>query len=264
VPTPFLALATWIEAFQLMLRHARVLLGQIIVLLGLTFLSGMLVGLVFVAAGDGDARAIEATAQLIGTIIGLAISTNIWIGVGRLAIRNEPPSIAGLFKWGKRQWRMLSIGLLCALLLFGPLLLLGLLVIPFTGVPMHELPFGSAAGFTFAVVVLLGLAWFLYIMAKVAFTGPIIADDGPSGSLSQSWQMSRRHTLKLTGGIVLTILIMIIGELILLSPAFLVGAAIHNSIYSELVNTIGSTIGGVWIMAFASLAYVKLRGSAPA
>lgn len=261
-PMPFLAVATWGEAFQLMLRHAGILLGQVLVLCGLTFVAGLLIGILYGLLGMPRGGAVAG--QVIGAIIGLGISVNIWIGVGRLAIRSEPPSIAGLFLWGGRQWRMLGVSLLCFLVVFVPIAVVGFALLAIAGAPMRDAGSNPTAGAVFAILALLGSIWCIIAAARLSFVGSIVADDGPPGAIRQSWNLSRGRTLKLIGGILLTLLAIMIGEMLLLMPAFLLGRATQDSIYAGLVQSLGGAIGGIWMMAFASLAYAKLRGPAPA
>lgn len=256
---PFLAVATWGEALQLMLRHAGILLGQILILCATTFVAGFLIGIVYGLVGMPQGGA--AGGQVVGGLIGLVISVNIWLGVGRLAIRGEAPSIGGVFRWGSRQWRMLGVSLLCMIIAIGPLALAIFALLTFTGARTPEAGPNPMIGAAFAVLALLGSVWGIVVAARLSLAGSIVADDGPSGAIRQSWNLTRGRTLKLIGGILLTILAMTIGELVLLLPAMFVGVA-KDSVYAGFVQSIGGGVGGIWMMAFASLAYAKLRGSA--
>lgn len=258
-PAAFQAIATWGEALRLMLRHWAMLLGQIAILCGLTFLVGLVVGILFGLTGGTPARA-GIVGQALGTIVGFALSVNICMGVSRLAAQNETPRIGAIFHWGSRQWRLLGVSLLCLAIVFAPFLAIFLLRPGPDAVEMGTAGFASAG---FFAGMLLWLVWAVVAAAKLGMITPIIANDGPPGAIRQSWNLARGHTARLAGGILLVVFALVVAELVVMVPGFVLGAQ-EGGLYVGIVQAVGGSVGGIWMTAFFSLAWLKLRGRAAA
>lgn len=259
----FFAVNTWRESFDLLTRNAGTLFLLILALYAAAFAAGSIVG--FLAGLIGRSQSVEGVASAVGLLISFALTMNIWIGVSRLAVRGERLLFGALFDWRGRQWRMLGATLLCLIIALAPLLII--LIIGstfFAGVETRRssesLVLLMLPGLAVWVMLLFGFVWAVTFGVRLGFVYPIVANDGPPGSLRQSWELSRGQTFKLIGGVVLIALPIVLVELLLLLPALFLLGALREGLYATLAQSFGGSIAGIWVMAFFSIAYRKLAG----
>jgi len=263
VSAGFRALPTLAAAFGIVARHAIVLLVQIFLILAAVLGIGALIG---VGVGLGSSaedlgRNTNLAIAIMGAI-GLAIwlfaSVNIWIGFGRVAMRGEPPRILSLFSWGRRQWRMLGIAVLCIACAFGPAVVLAMITVK---VGRGD---SSVQGTLVGISTLASAIWFVLVLARLALALPIVADDGPPHALRTSWALTHGCAARLAGGILLISFLMLVTELGVILPAVSVLHLDPGGIYVGAIQTVVGGFGGAMSMVFCALAYLKLRGPAPA
>jgi len=259
----FRALPTLAAAFAIVTRHAVALIAQILLILVLTTAVGALIGIgVGIGSSDGslsrNTNLAIAAAGAIGVVIWLFASVNIWIGIGRVILRGDPLKISGLFRWGRRQWRMIGITILCIVCIFGPAAALAMITTVIGRGNSQIQP--ALAGIT----TLASAVWFVLVLARLTLTMPIVADDGPPHALRTSWALTQGYAARLAGGILLITLLMVVIELVAILPAISILHVDSGGIYVNIVQFVVGGFGGALSMAYCTLAYVKLRGSAPA
>lgn len=153
--------------------------------------------------------------------------------------------MAAFFRWGHMQWRMLGIFALAITILIGPLLTAALLLLA-----QQEILA------LFSIIAWFG--WLIAIGARLAVSGPIVADEGSPHAFRQSWILSREHKRGLRWGVILGVggVFTIVG--IHFALAHLFGFDDQGFVVMQLstfVANVWTTIG----TAFFAIAYVRLR-----
>jgi hypothetical protein len=124
-------------------------------------------------------------------LVAIVIYTNLSIGTTRWVLFEEPPTIAGLFRWGHRQWRLLGNLVLLILVAAVPVVV-GAVMTPFLG-PLLASPLA-----VFGLQVIYGLCW-LWAAGWLLTLPAIVASDRKGSAIDVAWKISAGNRLRLMG-----------------------------------------------------------------
>lgn len=122
------------------------------------------------------ARRLGELAMLVAYAI---LYLNLWIVVLRLLIRGEPVRMRTFVRWRRMQWRIFGVATLMLAIVFAPL-------------AAAEWLFAFQQDILALFAMIIGFGWIIVAGGRLAFSGPIVADEGPPHALRQSWILSRR------------------------------------------------------------------------
>jgi hypothetical protein len=192
--------------------------------------------------------------MLVDALIAIVIYINLSIGTTRWILFTEPPTIAGLFRWGRRQWRLLGTLLLLGLAAAVPIAI-GAFMAPLLG-PLLASPVA-----VLALRAIYGLCW-LWAAGWLLFLPSIIASDGKGSAIDFAWRVSSGHRLRLIGlvlcGLAANLLVSGSG---LLAANFLNVDLLPIRIAGHLLTFLAGTIIFVVFAAAAAVAYRRLTGT---
>jgi hypothetical protein len=175
-----------------------------IVTVALVFARGLALGLIQIDDPSADAAVVEITraiTALVAGAIGMFLSVNLALATSRWVLFKERPPIESIFHWGRRQWRCLGVGLLCLLIILIPMAVT-VLAIRFLGGLYPGVPANVMAG----ICALLLTSIFLWAMAWMSLTTPLIASDEQAGAIHSAWRRSRGNQPRLTAMVLLILL----------------------------------------------------------
>ncbi|WP_151119751.1 hypothetical protein [Hypericibacter adhaerens] len=194
--------------------------------------------------------------RLVRLLVELLLSVNLLLLVARLVLFAEIPPLGGLFRWGPRQWRLLGLLLLIALVAGMPAIVGGFLS-PFLGA------FLASPEAVIAFLALYGLCW-VWAAGWLASIVPIVASDGPAGVLDRAWRVAEGNRFRLMG-IPLCILF---GCMIAVGSAEIVTAFFNTELLpfripGAVFTTLLLEIVYVAYAAIGAAAYRRMTGAAP-
>lgn len=177
------------------IRVLGLVLLILIIEIGLELLAALALG----SPSQSPAGETQMTAQGAGAIlirilralIGLLLYVNLLLVIARLVLFGEPPAITSLFRWGRRQWRLLGIIIIVGLVAAVPNII-GALFAPLLG------PFLASPGAVVAFLALYALCW-LWAAGWVSLVIPIVASDSPAGVLDKAWRIAAGNRFRLMG-----------------------------------------------------------------
>jgi hypothetical protein len=153
------------------------------------------------SAGAAIIRMTEPITRLVNGIISILLSVNLALATSRWILFKERPPVESIFHWGRRQWRCLGVGLLCLLIILIPMAIT-VLAIRFLGGLYPGVPANVMAG----ICALLLASIFLWAMAWMSLTTPLIASDEQAGAIHSAWRRSRGNQPRLTAMVLLILL----------------------------------------------------------
>lgn len=187
-------------------------------------------------------------------LIALVIYINLSLGTTRLVLFEEPPTLAGLFRWDRRQWRLLGNLLLVALAAAVPAVV-GAFMTPSLG-PLLATPMA-----VLAVQAIYGLCW-LWAAGWLQLLPSIVASDGKGSALDLAWKVSAGNRLRLMGlaicGFAAHLLLAGTG---MLASSVLAVDLLPIRIAGHLLGTLASGAIYVIFAASAAVAYRRLTGA---
>lgn len=189
----------------------------------------------------------------VGSLILLMMFTNLVLGVARLVLFKEIPAVTDLFRWGRRQWRLL-----------GNILLIGLVMVMPAGVgALFSASLGSflASPLAVAAFLLLYAACWLWAGAWLGLLAPIVASDERGNAIDRAWRVSagNRTPLVLLGLCGLGAYLIIHGTGMLLAT-FINTEMAPLRIVGSLLTAFFSTALSAVSTATAAIVYRKLTG----
>jgi hypothetical protein len=182
-------------------------------------------------------------------LIVLVIYINLSLGTTKLVLFNEPPTLGGLFRWDRRQWRLLGNLLLVGLVAAVPVVV-GAFMTPSLG-PLLATPLA-----VLALQAIYGLCW-LWAVGWLQLLPSVVASDRAGSALDLAWQASAGNRLRLMGlalcGVVANLLVIGSG---MLASNFLAVDLLSIRIIGHLLRALA---GGAIYVVFAASAAVAYR-----
>jgi hypothetical protein len=128
---------------------------------------------------------------ILGALLRTLLYVNLLLAIARLVLFAEPPSVTGLFRWGRRQWRIFwnyfVIGLAAAV----PIVV-GAVFTPRLG------SFLSVPEAILALQAIYALCW-LWAASWLSLLIPIIASDDPAPAIDKAWRVAAGNRFRLLG-----------------------------------------------------------------
>lgn len=210
------------------------------------------------AESPGNSAAYSSSLQFasgVGSLLLLMMFTNLVLGISRLALFKEIAAVTDLFRWGRRQWRLLS-----------NILLIGLIMVMPAGVgALFSASLGSflASPVAVAAFLLLYAACWLWAGAWLGLLAPIIASDERKNAIDCAWRISagNRMPLVLLGLCGLGAYLVIHGTGMLLAT-FINTEMAPLRITGSFLTAFFSTALSAVSVAIAAIAYKRLTGQA--
>jgi len=212
------------------------------------------------SAGDGGSSIPAIASQLFQGLVGFLLSVNLVLIVSRWVLLRERPGVEAIFRWGRRQWRLLGVSLLCLVIVLIPMMAL-IFAIGYLGRPL--LPVEAL----YPICALLLVPIVIWSMGWMCLTGPVVATDDPEGALRRAWQLSRGNQPRLAILLLLLILSItiaagILGALLgVLIAIALPGNPLVTTLIREVMGLIASGAFQVWTAATVAVAFTVLMGT---
>jgi hypothetical protein len=92
-------------------------------------------------SAGGGAFKITAGAEAVGAVVGFLLLINLALTTSRWVLFRERPAVLSIFHWGRRQWRLLGVSLLCVLIILVPIIALAFAVGYLGGPELGRQPF---------------------------------------------------------------------------------------------------------------------------
>jgi hypothetical protein len=186
------------------------LLGLVLLILvvevGLELLSALIPGLPREALDDPTSAAAPGAGailmRLLRVAIGVVLYINLLLVVARLVLFAEPPAMSSLFRWGRRQWRLLGVFVVTALVAAVPSII-GALFAPLLG------SFLASPGAITAFLALYMLCW-LWAGGWLSLVIPVIAGDDPAGAFDKAWHVADGNRLRLMGLVACIVVVILV------------------------------------------------------
>jgi hypothetical protein len=128
---------------------------------------------------------------VLGALLRTLLYINLLLAIARLVLFAEPPSAAGLFRWGRRQWRIFWSYFVIGLVAAVPIVA-GALLTPHLG------PFLSVPEAILALQAIYALCW-LWAASWLSLLIPIIASDDPAPAIDKAWRIAAGNRCRLLG-----------------------------------------------------------------
>jgi hypothetical protein len=230
-----------------------------------SFVAGFVAGFIEAAlrdssAGDGTSAIPVIASQSFQGLVGFLLAVNLALIVSRWVLLRERPGVEAIFRWGRRQWRLLGVSLFCLVIVLIPMMAL-IFAIAYLGRPL--LPVEAL----YPICALLLIPVFIWSMGWMCLTGPVVATDDPEGAFRRAWRLSRGNQLRLAILLLLLILSITIatgtlaGLLGVVSAIALPGNPLATTLVGEVMNLIASGVFQVWTAATIAVAFSILTGT---
>lgn len=212
------------------------------------------------SAGGGVVGIAGIVVTVLRVLVGFLLSINLALAVTRGVLFRERPSIEALFQWGRPQWRLAGVSLICGLILVVPAVAV-VLAIRYLGDP------ALTAESLYKIGALLLIPIFIWLMGWMCLTTPVVATDDPESALRRAWRLSRGHRLRLIAIFLLsflslTIVIAILGALLGIGTAIMLqGSQLALRLVGEVMGLIASGVFQAWTAATTAVAFTLLMGT---
>jgi hypothetical protein len=256
------------------LQIGLVALTEIVVFLVATMVSIFAGGLSETAdyessTAEQASRNPEIIVTSIVTVAALLLSINLTLGVSRWVLFRERPPIESIYRWGRRQWRLLGTILLCLLIMLvimvAPTALLGFVI--YVGKPLFTSDDG-AIGDVAQFIPLLGvLAAVFWCTGWMWLTTPLVANDEPANVIGRAWRLSRGNRLRSIAIVLLIIIAVTIAQGILVALLKLAAGAVLTDgpqvtlLIKGFASLIASVIFQAWVAAAMAVGFTVLMGT---
>jgi hypothetical protein len=133
----------------------------------------------------------ELPLRVLRALVSILLYINLLIIAARLVLYGEAPTIAGLFRWGRRQWRLLGTLVIIGVAAAAPGFV-GAFLTPALG------PFLASPAAVLAFLAIYVACW-LWAAGWLLFVVPIVAADDPAPVLDRAWRLSAGNRSRLMG-----------------------------------------------------------------
>jgi hypothetical protein len=128
---------------------------------------------------------------ILGALLRTLLYVNLLLAIARLVLFAEPPSVIGLFRWGRRQWRIFWSYFVIGLAAAVPIVV-GAVLTPRLG------SFLSVPEAILALQAVYALCW-LWAASWLSLLIPIIASDDPAAAIDKAWRLASGNRFRLLG-----------------------------------------------------------------
>jgi hypothetical protein len=129
--------------------------------------------------------------RILRALVEILVYTNLLLAIARLVLFAETPPVVGLFRWGRRQWRLLGNTVMIGLAAAMPAVVGGFLT-------PHLGPFLASPTAITAFLLIYALCW-LWAAGWLSSVIPIIASDDPGSALDKAWRVAAGNKFRLMG-----------------------------------------------------------------
>jgi hypothetical protein len=198
----------------------------------------------------------EMPLHLLRALVSILLYINLLLAAARLVLFRETPTIAGLFRWGRRQWRLLGTLVIIGVAAAAPGFV-GAFLTPVLGAFLAS----PAAVLAFLAIY---VACWLWAAGWLLFVVPIVAADDPAPVLDRAWRLSAGNRSRLMGipaAIAFALLILIGGTQLFASFFNLEPLPLGIPTYPLAILTLQAVY--VVYAAAGAVAYRRLTGMMP-
>jgi hypothetical protein len=143
---------------------------------------------------------------IIGALLRTLLYVNLLLAIARLVLFAEPPSVTGLFRWGRRQWRIFWSYFVVGIVAAVPIVV-GAVMTPRLGSLL------SVPEAILALQAIYALCW-LWAASWLSQLIPLIASDDPAAAIDKAWRIATGNRFRLLGilGCILFGMLIVVGS----------------------------------------------------